>query len=28
MPDLYPESKDIEKLLAEVQRDETGIFWG
>jgi hypothetical protein len=24
----YPESKDIEKLLAEVQRDQTGIFWG
>ena len=24
----YPEHKDIEKLLGEVQRDKTGIFWG
>lgn len=24
----YPENKDIEELLSEVQRDRTGIFWG
>ncbi|PTR10590.1 Protein of unknown function (DUF3024) [Nitrosospira sp. Nsp5] len=24
----YPESRDIARLLAEVQRDQTGIFWG
>jgi len=24
----YPTDKDIEKLLAEVETDSTGIFWG
>jgi Protein of unknown function (DUF3024) len=24
----YPSDKDIEKLLAEVEKDSTGIFWG
>jgi hypothetical protein len=24
----YPSDKDIEKLLAEVEKDPTGIFWG
>lgn len=24
----YPADKDIEKLLAEVEKDATGIFWG
>lgn len=24
----YPSDKDMEKLLAEVEKDSTGIFWG
>ena len=26
--DPYPSDKDVEKLLAEVEKDSTGIFWG